>query len=33
MGFLTIPPALTEEEELLQQKFAKLRKKVFNMFV
>jgi len=29
MVFITLPPNLTEEEEMLQQKFAKLKKKVF----
>jgi len=28
MVFITLPPSLTEEEEILQQKFAKLKKKV-----
>jgi len=28
MVFVTLPPNLTEEEEILQQKFAKLKKKV-----
>ena len=28
MVFITLPPNLTEEEEVLQQKFAKLKKKV-----
>jgi len=28
MVFITLPPNLTEEEEILQQKFAKLKKKV-----
>jgi len=33
MVFITLPPNLTEEEELLQQKFAKLKKKVHHLIV